>query len=223
MRRTLQGLTLAAFAMDDATSEQHADLWSVSTRMLGPTVIALAVWSRAWMGWWSLAPNAGVAVWRYFNPRMFPPPASTGNWASRAVLGQRIWLRRDRNPIPRHDEIAARLLTTVASLGLLPFLCGLAMLEVWPTLLGMAIAFLAKLWVIDRMAWLYWQSTAGDGTSGKAQRQRTRSSPSPTLSSDNRDPALLVLDNAQHDSKRDDRKPTRIKPGGQHSRTSTEQ
>ncbi len=29
------------------------------------------------------------------------------------------------------------------------------MLEAWPTLLGMTLTFLGKLWFVDRMVWLY--------------------------------------------------------------------
>jgi len=31
----------------------------------------------------------------------------------------------------------------------------LAELAIWPTLLGLALTFLGKLWFVDRMAWLY--------------------------------------------------------------------
>jgi hypothetical protein len=150
MRNFPAQLALAAFAMDDATWERHPNPWSVYTRMLGLPLIALAVWGCAWIGWWSLVPIAAVAVWLWLNPRKFPPrelgfPRSAG---------RSIWLARDRAPIPRHNERAARLLSTTGAVGVLPFLYGLAMLEVWPTLLGISIAFLAKLWLMGRMAWL---------------------------------------------------------------------
>ena len=45
---------------------------------------------------------------------------------------------------------------------MLLLLYGVAMLEIWPTLFGLAVAYLAKLWFIDRMVWLH--QDMGGGT-----------------------------------------------------------
>jgi hypothetical protein len=71
------------------------------------------------------------------------------------VLGERVWLARDRHPIPEHHRRAVIILSAVSLLGL-PFLIwGLYALEIWPTLFGLAVVVLFKLWFVDRMAWLY--------------------------------------------------------------------
>lgn len=144
-----------AFGMDDATWERHANPWSVYTRMATVPFIVLALWSRAWIGAWSLVPIALVAYWLWLNPRLFPPPASTRSWASRAVLGERVWLNRRSVPIPAHHVGAVRLLGILGAVGVPVFLYGIVVLEPWPTWFGMTVTVLGKLWFLDRMVWLW--------------------------------------------------------------------
>ena len=49
------------FKMDDKTWSRHANPWSVWTRFLVFPILALAIWSRVWLGWYSLIP-IGVGV-----------------------------------------------------------------------------------------------------------------------------------------------------------------
>ncbi|MBA4030473.1 MAG: hypothetical protein C0478_06220 [Planctomyces sp.] len=134
---------------------RHANPWSVWTRVPLLLVWIVVVWSRVWLGWWSLIPIALTLLWTIYNPRAFPVPKSTRSWASRAVLGERVWINRGQIPIPPHQQFAAQLLAGIAAVGL-PFLVwGLVTLEVWPTALGAVIAIGAKLWFCDRMVWLY--------------------------------------------------------------------
>jgi hypothetical protein len=151
----LDRLLARAFRMDDATWARHANPWSVWTRFTVLPLVVLAIWSRVWLGWWSLAAVAPALAWTWLNPRLFPPPRSTDSWASRATLGERVWLARREVPIPPHHRVLPTLLSAVAAMGLVPLAWGLAALEPWPTLLGMAVIFLGKLWFADRMVWLY--------------------------------------------------------------------
>lgn len=144
-----------AFGLDDDTWARHANPWSVWTRNTALPVLALAVWSRAWVGWWSVALVALAVLWIWLNPRVFPPPATTDHWASRAVLGERVWLERDRVTIPDHHRRAPHLLAAVAALGVPFVVWGLAALEPWPLLFGAALIYAGKLWFLDRMVWLY--------------------------------------------------------------------
>ena len=155
MAKAFGQIFASAFRMDDATWERHANPWSVYTRMATAPFIVLALWSRAWIGWWSLIPIAIVGAWLWLNPRAFPPPRSTNNWASKAVLGERVWLNRKTVPIPAHHARAAALLSVVGAIGVPVFLYGIVMLDAWPTLFGMTLTFLGKLWFVDRMVWLY--------------------------------------------------------------------
>lgn len=143
------------FAMDARVWERHANPWSVWTRVAAFPLLVLAIWSRAWLGWWALAPVAAMIVFLWLNPRLFPPPASTRSWASRAVLGERVWLNRAQVPIPEHHRRMAVILGIVPLGGLVPLIWGVAAYDVALTMLGLAVAMLGKLWFVDRMVWLF--------------------------------------------------------------------
>jgi hypothetical protein len=76
---------------------RHANPLSVWTRFSCLSLVVIAVWSRAWIGWYCLIPVAATSAWMWLNPRLFDVPASTRNWASKAVFGERIWLDRKNN------------------------------------------------------------------------------------------------------------------------------
>jgi hypothetical protein len=134
---------------------RHANPWSVYTRFLSMPLLGLAIWSREWIGLWFLAPTALAIFWLWINPRLFPVPASTDNWASKAVLGERIWMRRKTIPIPRHHATAALVLATVSAIGALQFLYGAIALEPVMLSYGLVVTLLGKAWFLDRMVWLY--------------------------------------------------------------------
>ncbi|MBJ3777595.1 hypothetical protein JCR33_17955 [Acuticoccus sp. 2012] len=148
-------------AMDEATWRRHASPWSVWTRVPILPALALAIFSRAWIGWWALLPVALLVVWTFLNPRVFAPPRGPPGWATRAVWGERLWLARHERPVPRHHAEAARRLTLASGLGLPILAYGLIALDGWATVAGTILAAGAKLWFVDRMVWLY--DEAGEG------------------------------------------------------------
>lgn len=141
--------------MTDEVWARHANPWSVYTRMTVLPLFVLAVWSRAWLGGWSLFPVALVLVWTWFNPRVFPPPRSTDNWASKGVLGERVWLNRRNIPVPAHHRLMPNLLSAVSAVGAVFLVWGLWRLSLWPALVGLILMLGGKLWFIDRMVWIY--------------------------------------------------------------------
>lgn len=147
--------TANLFAMSDRTWERHSNPWSVWTRNTVLPLLILAIWSRSWIGWWAIAPTVVAVLWTWLNPRLFSKPESTDNWASRAVFGERVWLNRDRVPIPEYHHFVPHLLTVVSSIGMLFVIFGVATFSIWATLLGCALVYCGKLWFCDRMAWLY--------------------------------------------------------------------
>lgn len=151
----MEQLLARLMQMDEATWRRHASPWSVWTRVATLPAVVLAVWSRVWLGWWSLLPITLLAVWLWWNPRAFPPPRNRSNWGSKATFGERAWLGRKDTPIPRHHAIAARLLSLITLAGALVLIIGLVRLHIWLTLLGVLITMLGKLWFCDRMVWLY--------------------------------------------------------------------
>lgn len=141
--------------MDDATWRRHANPWSGYTRFLALPLLALAIWSRVSLGWGALAPIALVLVWIWWNPRAFAEPPDFGAWMSRGVLGERLWLARDRYDIAPHHRRAAWVLTAVSALGLPPFVWGLWALDFWAVIAGMVLIVLGKTWFLDRMVWIH--------------------------------------------------------------------
>ena len=105
---------------------RHANPVSVWTRFAVLPLLALAIWSREWIGWWSLAAVALALVFMMVNPLLFPPARSTRNWASKGVLGERIWSDR--------SKVELDLLAVVA---------------------GLLVTQAAKAWFIDRMVLLF--------------------------------------------------------------------
>ena len=135
--------------------ERHANPWSVWTRFTCLPLLVLAIWSRVWLGWWSLAPIALACLWIWLNPRVFPPPKSTDNWASKGVMGERVFLNRGNVPVPDHHRRWAIALGALSTTGLPPLVWGLWSLDATMTLLGLVLLVLPKVWFVDRMVWLF--------------------------------------------------------------------
>ena len=143
------------FHMSDAVWERHANPWSVWTRYPCLPLLALAVWSRTWIGSASLIPIVLVCLWIWLNPRFFAKPKSTNHWASRAVLGERVLLGHERSDIPSHHLQAIRLLNLITFGGFLAAIYGLVVLDASAVYFGTTVTILGKSWFLDRMVWLY--------------------------------------------------------------------
>lgn len=147
--------------MDDATWARHSNPLSGWSRVSALPLLALAIWSRVWLGWYALLLIALVVLWIWLNPRLLEPPKSDDAWMTQGVLGERIWLARATHPVPRHHVQVARLLNIFAGLGVLFLALGLWRLDFGFTLAGLSVAMGAKLWFLDRMVWLK-SETTGD-------------------------------------------------------------
>lgn len=152
---TLENNVAQWFQMDEGTWARHANPWSVWTRNTVLPLLVLACWSRIWLGWWSLLPIAIAIFWTWLNPRLFSKPESTDSWASKAVLGERVWLNRDKTPVPARHRLMPNILTTVSAIGSAFVIWGVIALAIWPVLFGAALTYAGKLWFLDRMVWLY--------------------------------------------------------------------
>jgi hypothetical protein len=155
---------------------RHANPWSVYTRIPIPCALALAVWSRDWISWWSLLPIGLVAAWTVVNPTAFRPPRSLDHWASKAVLGETLWTNRNAVPIPIGHRRAPKVLAAISALGVPPLVWGLVVLDLWMVLTGLAVQTAGKRWFLDRMVWLYedMQREPGGQALGTEQRATTR-------------------------------------------------
>ncbi|MBM7805766.1 hypothetical protein JOD57_001603 [Geodermatophilus bullaregiensis] len=144
-----------AFGLEGDAWQRHANPWSVYTRIPIPPLLVAAIWSRTRIGWRSLVPVGAVCAWTLVNPRAFPPPRSLDHWASRGVLGETYWARREEVPVPPRHRVAPNVLGVVSALGV-PFIVrGLVVRDGWMVLFGLAVQMAGKVWFIDRMAILY--------------------------------------------------------------------
>jgi hypothetical protein len=149
------GLAKAFGLTSEHAWRRHANPWSVYTRIPIPALLVAAIWSRAWIGWWSLVPIGLCLMWTLANPRVFPPPRTLDHWAARSVMGETRWAKRKSTPLPPRHRTAPLVLGLLSAAGL-PFLVwGLVVLDPWITLFGLAVQMTGKLWFLDRMALLY--------------------------------------------------------------------
>ena len=141
--------------MDEATWQKHANPKSVFSRMLVLPLMLSSIWSRKWLGWKAVFPFAIAMLWNWFNPRLFDKPKSTDNWASKAVFGERVWLKKDEEPIPKRHIGLPEFLNAVNTVGLFMAIIGAFRRQGWVTSTGAAMNYLAKFWFLDRMVWLF--------------------------------------------------------------------
>ncbi|KYK33291.1 MAG: hypothetical protein AYK19_14185 [Theionarchaea archaeon DG-70-1] len=152
---TLERKISSIFKLDEEAWMRHANPLSVWSRFTVLPIIILAFWSRIWLNWWAALPIAISVIWMYINPRLFPKPGTTKKWASKGVLGERVWSNRDNIPVPDHHKLLPNILNAVAGVGGIFVIWGVYKLELWPVLMGCSLVYLGKLWFIDRMVWLY--------------------------------------------------------------------
>lgn len=124
----------------------------------------LVVFHREALGGWTVVVLAALAIWALINPRAFPPPASTRSWASRAVLGERLWLADPRTGLALRGLIRGGMV--LATIGLVPLAWGLFAIAAGPTLLGLGLTLAGKFVFLHAMVRLYDAAAAADPAIG---------------------------------------------------------
>ena len=144
------------FRLDEEGWARHANPWSGWSRLVTGMVLPIvAIWSRAWIGWWAILAIAAVALWLWLNPRLFPLVEHDRGWMSRGVFGERAFIE--------HREISAGLISVpranlfniLAALGLIPLAYGLWALDPVATISGASICIAGKMLFIGEMVALY--------------------------------------------------------------------
>jgi hypothetical protein len=66
----------------------HSNPWSAWTRLLSVPLVFVPIWTRSW--------RQGVilGVWLMANPVVFPEPKDDKAWATRAMLGEEMWIAK---------------------------------------------------------------------------------------------------------------------------------
>ena len=147
------------FLPDDDSWLRHANPWSVWTRFATLPFIVLAFWSRVWLGWYCLIPIVILLVWIMVNPKLFKKPANFNSWGAKAVLGERLYVKRKEQAIPSGHNTPITILTILQTIGGAVLIYGVWSLNLYLTVYGMTFVYLAKMWFLDRMVWLYEDST----------------------------------------------------------------
>jgi hypothetical protein len=144
------------FGLDGDNWMRHANPLSVWTRFSVLSLIAASVWSREWIGWYSLILVGLSVIWMMVNPLVFSEPRSTRNWASKGVFGERIWA--DRNEVTIPERFRSRIpgvANALSSVGLGVLVYGLVQLDVVATVAGIVLMHTGKPWYLDRMVLLF--------------------------------------------------------------------
>jgi len=153
---TLERRIANAFNLTNENWMKHANPVSVWTRYSVLPIIVIAFWSRIWIGWWCIIPGLLSFLWMFFNPVVFKKPKSTRNWASKAVLGERVYLNRDKIKIPQHHDVPLyTILNGISSVGLIISIWATVYFSELGAILGVTMAYLGKSWFLDRIVWLY--------------------------------------------------------------------
>jgi len=150
------------FLPDEESWLRHANPWSVWTRFITLPFLIFAVWSRVWIGWYCLVPISVLVVWIFVNPRIFDKPSHYNSWGSKAVLGERIYIRRKKENKLGEHKIPVMILTVMQTIGGCLLFYGLWTLNVYVVVYATTVIYMSKMWFLDRMVWLYADSQRDD-------------------------------------------------------------
>ncbi|MBU4534868.1 MAG: hypothetical protein KKF16_03370 [Euryarchaeota archaeon] len=134
---------------------KHTNPWNMWSRNTALPSLVIAFWSRLWLEWWAIIPITIAIFWTYVNPRIFSKAKTTNNWASKTVMGERVWSKINKIPVPYHHQMVPNILSTISGIGALFIIGGVYSLEIWPLMVGFSLVYYGKLWFLDRMVWLY--------------------------------------------------------------------
>jgi hypothetical protein len=84
---------------------RHANPWSAWTRWTTTPLVLVPVWTRR------RSHAALIGAWLAVNPILFPKVADERNWATRAMLGEELWITSR----PKDAATALSVVTSVAA------------------------------------------------------------------------------------------------------------
>jgi hypothetical protein len=139
---------------------RHSSPWSVWTRILSYPLVYLPFWNRSWKQ------GAAVAAWFAANPVIFPEPEDDSSWATRGVLGEKLWMAERPRDLIMLISAASGMVGVVG-------LVAAYRRRFWPMMLCASAGFLLVLWGIDRYTVYYDQHKEAHG--GQAEESGARS------------------------------------------------
>ncbi|MFZ1164094.1 DUF6653 family protein [Mycobacterium sp.] len=84
---------------------RHAHPWSAWSRWASTPLVLLPVWTRR------RSHALMAAIWFALNPVIFPKVSDEGPWATRAMLGEELWITRR----PKDTAMALSVLTSMVA------------------------------------------------------------------------------------------------------------
>ena len=87
--------------------ERHSNPWSAWNRLLSAPLVFVPFWTRNWKH------AAIIGTWMLANPVAFPKPKDDRAWATRAMLGEEMWVSER----PKDAAMAANVFASVFGLG----------------------------------------------------------------------------------------------------------
>ena len=87
---------------------RHSNPWSAWTRWASTPLVLVPVWTRRW------SHAAVVAGWLLVNPLIFPGPATDRAWATRAILGEELWITQRPKDTGRTVSVATSIVAICA-------------------------------------------------------------------------------------------------------------
>ena len=66
----------------------HSSPWSAWTRLFSAPLVFVPIWNRSWRQ------GAILGVWLIANPIVFREPKNDKAWATRAMLGEEMWIAK---------------------------------------------------------------------------------------------------------------------------------
>jgi len=141
--------------MDETSWARHANPLSAYSRIIGGSLTFFAFWSVFWIGALSVIPIIIAVIWTLANPRLFAAPTTTQSWATRGVLGERVFLNRRIIPIPPEFTRIGHIATGISAVFLLFVVFAFWRRDFWLGLCAWHAMMLGKVWFVDRMACLW--------------------------------------------------------------------
>lgn len=151
----LERLSEKIMGMSEQDWQRHTNPWSGWSRLITLPLLAFSIWSRVWIGPWFYLLLLLSLLWIWINPRLFKIPKNTENWMSKGVLGEKIWLQKKYICVPHSYKYLIRILNTFSALGMIPYIYGLVILNLYLVILGMVIIIISKLYFIHIMTKIY--------------------------------------------------------------------
>ena len=143
------------FHMTDEVWDKHSNPWSVWTRFASLPFLIAAFWSIHYIGKYSLIPILLAMIWLWLNPRLFSKPSSQESWASKAVLGEKVWINHKDSNLKEKHSFVIKFTSSLAFLGLVFLIRGIIIEDITMTILSTIILYTGKMWFLDRMVWVY--------------------------------------------------------------------